>query len=322
MSDAPESKTRIIFSGPPGSGKTRCLIDIFNHARKEHREDRILFLVPDSNSREHLRDTIARFAPIDVPSAFSDSGIHTTYSLIRTIAGNSSSNPAHIRAFVDKWVKNVDLDSVLNPILQTPGGRSSLAGAINTLRSHGYDSAKLAYTGEDVVPLDSILLKAMKLWEKWLRDFNHTDELDILSLALDRREFPVWNTVLIDGFTEIHDLQWRIVQALIESSETAAVSLDPDLYPSGALLEKFKSIGFTEKKLNKSARWNTGCTLEWFSGINSWTVDSPEPEFPCPTSSCDELLFIEAADPRIEAASIVRQITACVRNGFSYSEIA
>ncbi len=329
MSDHQDIPTCVLFTGPPGSGKTHRLLELFHDARREKREDRVLFVVPDANAREHLRDILAGFAPDDVPKAFSDRGIQTLPSLIRLLAGSVSAGPMHRRALVDKWVEDGKLDGGQSPILETPGGRASLARAIGTLRRQGITAKKLGKLSEAILGENSPLLHAMRLWEQWLNENpDEQDELDNLIAAASNGNPTTcggvqrWDIILIDGFTEIGPMQRQVIESIVGKAERAFAALDPNQFPSRELYEQFKDRGFKDEALKPGVRWSDTCVMNWLAGIDSWSIDAPRPDSECPDPAPDELILIEAADPRIEAAALARQIAKCVRDGFKYSDIA
>jgi hypothetical protein len=325
MTQSGMEHSRLVFSGPPGSGKTRRILDLFHQARRERYEDHALLIVPDSSAREHFREILARYAPPDVPSSFSDKGIQTLRSLPRMFGAQASVDWTHCRALIRQWVGDGRLDVSRLGLLNTSRGAASLADAIRILREHGYTAEKLDKFREVILAESPILLGTMHLWEKWLNEkAGRIDDLLALERATEEARKWEWDLVLIDGFTEILPPQWNLISAIIENTESAAVALDPHQPPSEKLLEQFLALGFKEEPSapERSCRWPGPCTLKWLSEIECWKIEAPPPDAPLPSEGRDGLLFIEAVDPKVEAAAIARQVAREVSEGRSYGEIA
>lgn len=317
-----EKGRKIIFSGPPGSGKTRKLIDIFNEARKEGREDKVLFLVPDSGAREHIRDIIARHSPADVPRAFSDRGIHSLYSYTKKIGGDPTAGKIHLHALINKWVDGNKINTVKNPVLNTSGGRIALERAISTLRSNGYNSGTFSKLPESVIGQNSVLLTGLKLWEEWLSETGKFDERDVLEKAVENADAEKWDTILIDGFTEINPLQWKVMERLIQTVENVAVALDPKQIPSKDLYNKFIHLGFKEDGLDAGLRWKNSNDLRWLADVESWDIHSSKPDSCQKNQDENRIKIIKAGNPRIEASQLAREVTRCIADGYEYKDIA
>ncbi|MCK4719942.1 AAA family ATPase, partial [bacterium] len=317
-----EKGRKIIFSGPPGSGKTRKLIEIFNTARRESREDKVLFLVPDSPAKEHIRDIIARHSPIDVPQAFSDRGIHSLYSYTKKIGGHLTAGKIHLHALINKWVDDNKINAVKNPVLKTPGGRIALERAISTLRSNGYNSESLGTLPKSVIGQNSALLTGLKLWEEWLSETGKLDELDILEKAVEKAGAAKWDTILIDGFTEFNPLQWKVIEKLVATTSNALVALDPKQIPSQDIYNKFIHLGFKEEKLDAGLRWGKNEDLRWLADVESWDIHSSKPDSCKENHGENRIKIIKAGNPRIEASQLAREVAGCIADGFEYKDIA
>ncbi len=314
-----KSLGRIIFTGPPGSGKTRSLLQLFNQARQDGREDRVLFIVPDASAREHVRDLIARFTPDGVPSAYCDKWIVSIGSLVRSIAGSTTAGLTHCRALVSKWVADGSLGTEGTEILSTDGGRKALCNALMSLRSYGhtYDSVSRVEREND-----SLLLTALRLWEEWLTEEGKRDEQIGVNTAVKNVESGSWDLVLIDGFTEINPLQWRLVEKICSGVQNVAAAIDPDQMPSNELLQMFIKAGFKEERFDSSSRWDDCEDLRWLADVGSWDIHACRPET-CPVApSRDRMKVLSASNPLVEAAAIAREVTKCVNDGYSYSDIA
>ncbi len=310
---------RVVYTGSPGSGKTRSLVELFNQARATGRERDTLFVVPDSSAREHIRDIIARYSPENVPAAFSDAGIHSLQSIIRKLAGTPSAGDSCARALLSAHFREHDSPGARRGILRTPGGIAALADAVLTLRSYGHTTESLRKAGEVFGPANSPLLVAMELWEGWLASSGNRDAQDVLVEASVSARDNRLHGVLIDGFTEILPLQWKIVETLVRNAEIAAVAIDPAHPPSSGLLAKFLEIGFNEESISRNNRWSGADDLSWLAKVECWDVHSDRPAACVPT---DRVKIVKAADPRAEAAAIAREVAACVRDGCKYSDIA
>jgi len=314
-----DNPMRTAYTGPPGSGKTRKLIELFQQSRREGRESRTLFIVPDSTAREHLRDILTRFAPADVPSAFTDRGIHSLQSLVRRLGGTPSAGEMHCRAMIARWIDEKKLDSDRFPILKTTGGEAELASAVLTLRAHGHNSLTLAAATGSASYAESPLSRALALWEQWLKSSGSRDEQDVLKSAADAATKKQWDLVLIDGFTEFLPLQWLIVRNLIESSRESAIAIDPDQPPSRTLLDKLLRTGFAEQRPDAGTRWDECGELRWLTDIACWDIQASRPDVCLPT---DRLKILRAASPRIEAATVAREVARLVADGLRFSDIA
>ena len=315
---------RIVFTGPPGSGKSRKILDLFREARRDRSENRALFIVPDAGAREHTRDILARDPDPSLPKSLADSSIQTLRSHIRKLGFSTDASASHLQALIGLWVDQRKLDSRLSQILTTPGGKSSLASAILKLRNNGVDYNSFLRQQQLVLRESPILLETMCLWEEWLIGSTRLDSLIAFNKAADevRTGDHNWSLVLVDGFTEILPPDWNLLSAIIEKSNRAAVALDPKQPPSEKLLEKLLGIGFHEEPVSAGPwRWSDGCILRWFAEVDNWKADAERPELPdCQPSG--ELAFIEATDPQVEASAIAREVASNIRNGRKPSDIA
>lgn len=323
MNENEQRTSRLILCGPPGSGKTKKLLGIFHDELNKHREENVLLLVPDSITREHIREVACRSIPAEYPTAFIDKSIHTIDSLLRLLGAVPDVSQLHLDALIDKWLGEGLIDAAHTRILAKQDSRYSLARAIATLRIYGYGAKELEKHKESVLAYSPILLVVMKLWEDWLNSTGSTDELGSIRKAVSIVYEKKWETVLIDGFTEIIPPQFDLIKTIIENSSFAVVGIDPCLPPSDQLLDKFLQLGFSEIKTiaDSSQRWESDCALSWLAGMESWRADSRDPSA-CPEIVPGELLLIEAGDPRIEASAIARQVARYVLEGYSYSDIA
>lgn len=313
---------KVILAGPPGSGKTRRLIDFFNGARKNWRESSVLFIVPDSGAREHVRDIIARNPPPDLPHAFCDNGIHSLQSLVRWYAGSSTAGISHIRVLITKWIDDGKFDLDRYTVLNTPGGRNSLARAINSIRSNDHSHASIKDIPASILPKDSPLKIGMALWDEWLKDSGKSDDRDILLDAIEKTSEKTWDIVLIDGFTEFRPLQWKLIENIVEKTERAAVAIDPGQIPSHELYKKFIDIGFDAVELDPGSRWENCADLSWLADVELWEIHSCKPDS-CPEKpSPERLKIIRAGNPQIEASQIAREVSRCIDGGYSYGDIA
>ena len=320
--DKETQPSRIILSGPPGSGKTRRLIEYFNDARIHGNEDRMLFIVPDSSAREHLRDIIARNSPPNVPVSFSDKGIHSLQSLIGSLAQRASASESHLRALIDKWIDTGQLNPDLHPILKSSGGKRKLAKSVWTLRSHGETYENLKKLPPSAIDKDSPLLQGISLWESWLAETGKSDEQDVIEKAIAEIGSNAWDMVLIDGFTEIKPLQWKLIGKLIDGIDNVAIAIDPEQYPSHELYDKFISLGFVEHKLESGCRWENCEDLRWLVDVGLWEIHACRPDS-CPEKpSVEHLKIIRAANPAIEASQLAREVARCIEKGYEYSDMA
>jgi len=322
----PENRSRLLLTGPPGSGKTRKLLDFYNSERQRGTEDSGIFILPDASAREHVRDILARprvDSDAKIPRAFADSGIHSLHSLTASLAsrqpGSHTAGVSHLRALLMKWIENGKLDSGEFPILSTRGGIDSLASAITQLRADGYTSGNLS--GRDA-GLSKPLRSAMILWEEWLDDNHRNDDRDVLTSALKAAQNSNFSFVLIDGFTEFRPLQWMLIETLVDKASHAAVAIDPDQLPASGLRQKFLDIGFSEQP-SAGNDPHTGCEgLAWLSDVDCWDIHAQRPDnCPCEIDP-GHLKIISAGDPRIEASCLAREVAACLGDGYSYPDIA
>jgi RecB family exonuclease len=315
--------TRIVFSGPPGSGKTRRILERFQEARRERREERTLFIVPDASAREHMRDVLARLAPEDVPAVFSDAGIQTAPSIPRMLGVHADAGTGHLRALVESRFAAGESGDGQSGFLRTPGGRALLVRALETLRRYGYDSAKLRGFISIVRSESPVLIEAMESWDEWLNRSGKIDELRALKISATVATKRHFDEILIDGFTEILPPQWEVVKALTEQSDKAFAAIDPVAPPSNKLLEQFIELGFyvQELGLKENLRWQKGGILEWFGRVEKWNREA-EPLRPPKVKAGREVSFVEAADLRTEAWAIAREVTRELGRGRSPGDIA
>ncbi len=310
------NNSRIAYVGRPGSGKTRMLLGVFHDAVREGREDDVLLIVPDSTAREHVRDILAIYPPEKTPGVFSDTGIHSLGSLVRSLGGMPSAGPAHCRALITKCINEGVLDYGKSKILLTPGGQAALAKSVLDLRRIGHSSLTISELK------NSVLFSAMKLWEKWLGNNGKADMQDVLKSACDAALKCEWDIILIDGFTEIQPLEWRIIEALIGNASISMTAIDPDQHPSGELLDKFREIGFVEKEPESGSRWSERGDIGWLSDVSSWDIHAEPPSSFSKEKKKDRIRIISANDPRTEAAVLAREVTKCIADGCKYSDIA
>jgi len=306
-------RARRIITGPPGSGKTRGLIEIFLRAVENGNDDKTLFLVPDSVAREHIRDLIARTSH----RAFSDSGIQSIHSLISKLGGYSTASGSHIRALIRDAVDTGKLRSSDYGILGTDGGIDLLEAAVTEVRRSGL--TEIPASGHN--PLLKLLSRTLKLWQDWLDANEKFDIKDILDNAVKAAGEKSYDLVLIDGFTDIQPMEWKVLEAIIGKADETVVSIDPQQYPSDKLLQRFREAGFVEEPVN--SRHEPICAdLRWLGDVDLCDVSSRKPDS-CPeTLSKDRLRIVNAGNPQIEASEVVREIARCIEAGYEYRDIA
>ncbi len=317
------SQESCVLTGPPGSGKTRALLDLFRQAIRDGREADSFFIVPDSGAMEHMRDLIARTCreTPGLPTAFSDRGVHSLQSLVRKLGGIPSADVAHCRALISRWAGEGRIDAVRFRSLGTSGGQAALAQAVLTLRREGHTFESLSSLNEQTIPILSPLRTAMRLWEEWLRESGKRDAQDVLRSASEAAKNHKPHMVLVDGFTEIRPLHRSIVETLAAGAMRCAVAIDPDQYPARELLDRFLSLGFEERKTLSSGRWPERDELGWLADVDSWDIHGSRPSS-CPESiPPNRLRIIRAGDERIEAAILAREVARCVREDLRYSDV-
>jgi len=310
-------------TGPPGSGKTRALVDLFRQAIHDGREADSFFVVPDSGAMEHMRDLIARTCreTPGLPTAFSDRGVHSLQSLVTKLGGIPSADVAHCRALISRWAGEGKIDAARFRSLGTSGGQAALAQAVLSLRGEGHTFESLSSLNEQTIPILSPLRTAMRLWEEWLRRSGKRDVQDVFRSASEAAANRKPRMVLVDGFTEIRALHRSIVETLAAGATQCAVAIDPDQYPARELLDWFRSLGFEERKTLSSGRWPERDELGWLADVDSWDIHGSRPSS-CPASiPPDRLRIVRAADDRIEAAILAREVARCVREGLRYSDV-
>ncbi|MFH1676942.1 MAG: PD-(D/E)XK nuclease family protein, partial [bacterium] len=322
MIDKPKKFERTILTGPPGCGKTRAVIDAFNRARASGCEHRVLFIVPDSSALEHMRDIIARNTPDGVPKIFSDSGMHTPKSLAKSLGGRSDAGAVDLIVLAEKWVIENERIKSAWPIFETPGGRRALVESVMRLREYGIDSSGLISSVGRLIGPNHPLIELSRQWENWLKNSGKKDEALVWNSAFENVDRIDCDVVIIDGFTEIPPLQWKVISAIIERAPRAIAALDPTQPPSDELFKNFIGLGFSERKMPHGSRWCEKVILCDLAKVESWGITSDLSGLPDKIEIGNRVKIIEAGDARLEAAAIAEEIARLIGEGFSYSDIA
>jgi len=308
------AKNFTVLTGRPGSGKTRNLIARFRDAVKMGVEDRVLFIVPDSVAREHIRDLLAR----DSTLAFSDSGVHSINSLVTRLAGQQSATSLHLQAFLRKSVADGTLDKSRYKILETSGGLELLENAVVQLRRAGHTVIPNIDTSN---PLLNLLSDTLKLWDDWLQSSGKLDSIGNYDRAVEKALTENYELVIIDGFTEIQPLDWVLLKQILKNSTGAVAAVDPGQHPSEELLKQFKFLKFKEEPLG-AAEGSICDDLSWLGDVASWTIDSAKPAT-CPENlTNDSVRVIRAGNPSVEASAVAREVAKFIKRGHAYSDIA
>jgi len=321
-----------ILAGPPGSGKTRHVLEIFNRARRVHRERDVLLIVPDFTSKEHIRDLLARNTPDGVPVSFSDEGIHTFSSLVRKLAGTQTAGIQNLQILLEKWVLDGKLDSGRYPVLGTDGGRRSLANAVIKIRNWGTSVESIGTNAAIFESESPLLLHTLNLWETWQNEeINRKDMQSVYLAAIaNLKSSAAWKVVVMDGFTDVEPLQWELFKSIIENLKSkpkheALVTLDPEVDPSDKLKDKLiNELQFNYSTRSDTSRWDDTSVFRELAGIKSWApealIDDEKINFNAENIH-NEIRFVEASNYRIEAASVAREVIRCTGNGYNYSDI-
>jgi len=233
---------RTLLLGPAGSGKTQRVVDAVRDLLAGGPTERFVVLVPTYSRAEHLKRRLLRTA---IGGMF-DRGIGTFEQLAerRTAHRLSSLAPAPVRdALLVEALDEARVDEFAASA-RFPGFRRSALAFFKEVKGSdprpgepGVDSAadRLVAAGESLPGARGRKLvglgRVLAAYQRRLDAAGLLDHEDLLRALLARlRERPPepMKLVALDGFTDLTEVQERIVQILVERSDRALVALLAD----------------------------------------------------------------------------------------------
>jgi ATP-dependent helicase/DNAse subunit B len=233
---------RTLLLGPAGCGKTQRVVDALARLVASGPVERFVVLVPTYSRAEHLKRRLLR---VELPGMF-DRGIGTfeQFAERQTSHRLSSLAPAAVRdaLLVDALAEaNVPdfADAARFPGFRRAALRffKEVKGSDPQPGAPGVDAAadRLIATGEGLPGARGRKLaglgRVLAIYQRRLGAAGLLDHEDLLRALLARlRERPpeTLKLLALDGFTDLTEVQERIVQILAERAETAVVALLAD----------------------------------------------------------------------------------------------
>ena len=234
--------TRVLLTGPAGSGKTQRVVDELGALVASGPVERFVVIVPTYSRAEHLKRRILRDG---LPGMF-DRGIGTFEQFAERRTGRRLSElaPAPVRDALLADALAETAVPAFEGAARFPGFRRAALRFFKEVKgsdpepgTRGIAAAaeRLAAAGESLpgargrklAGLGRVLVAYQKRLDA-ARLMDHEDLLRELLLRLRQEPPDPLQLLALDGFTDLTEVQERIVQLLIEHSDRAVVTLLAD----------------------------------------------------------------------------------------------
>ena len=290
------SQTTKIF-GPPGTGKTRRLIDIVKARIAEGVEpSQIAFVSFTNAAADEARDRVAIAFPDMGSVSFPNfSTLHSLATRNNGALGRILCQKEHLNEFdkaivcEDEWIKQGDASSVVVRFKHPIMDQYCLALArcetyVPIINDKAID-AIVAFFGvslaEAKAKFADYAFSYINAYEQFktsncLADFNDV----IINIANDEYEerLPSFELLIIDEAQDLSDLQWSMVKKLIAKAKKIFVAGDDDqaiMVGFGASANAFLTLSGIEEELPQSYRVPKEVSDYVNSGVMKFLVDLP-----------------------------------------------
>ncbi|MDR4497294.1 MAG: exodeoxyribonuclease V subunit gamma [Candidatus Scalindua sp.] len=348
-------KERFLVLGSAGSGKTHLVIQKFLQCAKEHKEENVIFVLPNHSQVKHLRDHILRTSAI---RGYFDSCLITFSGLTEKIIDNlplqesvkrdtedtvpQSRNPINENEkdmILSMLFKDIET-SYFTRVLDFPGFKRAFLNFVREIKENSLDphsfkaNLRTGKTNRNVSPYDLKFNELARLYTSYQEALNRKgfmDQEDFLAQAIQHINDETLSHIkllLIDGFHDYTQLEFTLLEELSSRIPNVYITLPYNTsgYPSPVFLTAQKTYSRLEKlglrkielKENKRARCQVLKHIE--ANIFSNTIVPP-----ISLSSQETATFqiIEAASIQDEIEQIARRIRKLTdKNRYGFSEIA
>ena len=223
--------SRLLLTGPPGSGKTHRVLDRLLDELERGNAARTLLVVPTTSFREHTRNTVLRRTRL---TSFSDRSVVTFADL--TGDAGSRLSPAHRQLVVERLLKEMDLP-YLRAVQDYLGFRDALCEEAEEFLAAGCRPEAIR-PGR---PRQAAFQEFVRRYEAATAPFR------LVALPSIKPQ-----VLLVDGFTDFTPEQQKTLVALLDGCAHAMVTL-PQSYdkPAAWLVEQ---LGFLTEELQGNRR--------------------------------------------------------------------
>lgn len=351
----PIMKERFLILGRAGSGKTHLVVQKFIHYIKEHKEEKVLFILPTHSQVEHLRDHILRSSGV---AGYFDSSLVTFSGLAGRIVdnlplqepmnGETKGVIPKLKRPVDENEKELVLSCLFkniekgyfSEVLEFPGFKSSFLGFVREIKELSLDqfsfqsALKTIMTDKKDSLFDVKLTELVTLYDRYqgfLRNKGLMDTEDYLGEAIAHLNEEALSSVellVIDGFHDYTHLEFKCIEKLssyvsnvyITLPYHASRSLSPLFRSASKTYTRLAKLGLHEIELQENRR--TSCQILRDIEANCFSNTS------CFTSIIRRqegttFQIVEAANMQDEVEQIARTIRGLIyANGYRFSHIA
>ncbi len=333
---------RFLVLGKAGSGKTHLVLRKFLRFVEQHREDSVIFILPNNSQVEHLRNHILRTSGT---KGYLDSGLVTFSGLANRILDNFENTPCN------KLLNESEKDLVLSNILKDTdtdyfsevsdyaGFKSALLSFVREIKENSLDPSsfknvlKTIQSNKKHSPLNLKCSEFVTLYKSYQQSLNQNgliDKEDLLTQAISHINndlFPGVELLLIDGFHDYTQLELKFLKKLTPLIPNIYITLP--LQTTGPVQPAFQTahktysglsgLGLQEMKLDENKR--TRCQMlrhieeNIFTGSDGSVLSNPD-------YSNSPFVITAAANIQDEVEQIARRIKKLTcRGGYSFSQI-